>query len=66
MKKIMMIVWLCILCAPTMLMLSTSVEGSVTWLNVVGIVYTVILCKNWRQMMPEYMSRYILCFIVPK
>lgn len=58
MKKIKFIVWMCVLTAPTLLMFTTT-NGSIGSLNVLGIIYTVLLLRNFRKLVPGYMIRYI-------
>ena len=58
MKKFMFVLWMCILTAPTLLMFTTT-NGSVGSLNVVGIIYTVLLLRYFRKLVPGYMMGYI-------
>lgn len=59
MKKAMFSLWMCVLCAPMLLMFVTDEFGNVTMLNVFSLAYTIFVCKFWRMLMPSYMVRYI-------
>lgn len=66
MKKLLFVAWACILCAPVLLMFSTSVDGGITWLNVMALVYAAIMWKNRHKVVPDTMRRYIRYIANPR
>lgn len=59
MKKILFIMWISLLAIPALLTFTLDSEGHITYLNVVGLVYSICAAFLWERMMPEYMIRYI-------
>lgn len=59
MKKILFIMWISLLAVPTLMTFTLDNEGHITYLNVIGLVYSICTAFLWERMMPGYMVRYI-------
>lgn len=59
MKRILFIIWISLLAIPALMTFTLDNEGHITYLNVVGLVYSICTAFIWDKMMPEYMVRYI-------
>jgi len=44
---------------PTLMTFTLDNEGHITYLNVIGLVYSICTAFLWERMMPGYMVRYI-------
>lgn len=59
MKKILFIMWISLLAVPTLMTFTLDNEGHITYLNVIGLAYSICTAFLWERMMPGYMVRYI-------
>ena len=51
--------WISLLAVPTLMTFTLDNEGHITYLNVIGLVYSICTAFLWERMMPGYMVRYI-------
>ena len=53
MKKILVIAYLCAICAPMMLVLSTNADGNLTIINLLALAYAVVVWKFYKKIFPQ-------------